>query len=53
MIVMKMALQLDKQTVVKGVPPVQPNDDLFWFGKPKLVLFLLHLTFFQVFLDSE
>ncbi|XP_008783729.2 MLO-like protein 3 [Phoenix dactylifera] len=48
MIVTKMALQLDKQrTVISGAPPVQPNDDLFWFGNPRLILFLLHLSFFQ------
>nr|XP_029120626.1 MLO-like protein 3 isoform X2 [Elaeis guineensis] len=47
MIIMEMALQLDKQRTVIGAPPVQPNDDLFWFGKPRLVLLLLHLTFFQ------
>ncbi|WOL18659.1 hypothetical protein Cni_G27456 [Canna indica] len=47
-IVGKMAVQLDRQKkVITGAPPVQPNDDFFWFGYPRLVLFLLQLTFFQ------
>lgn len=48
MIVTKMAVQLNKQkAVITGAPLVQPNDDHFWFGNPRLVLFLLHLIFFQ------
>lgn len=46
-IVTKMALQLkDKNNVIIGVPLVKPNDNFFWFGKPRFVLNLLHLTLF-------
>ena len=34
--------------VVKGVPVVQPRDDLFWFGRPQLILFLIHFVLFMV-----
>lgn len=48
-IVAKMALKLyDQNGVVIGTPLVKPNDDLFWFGHPKFVLTLLHLTLFTV-----
>ncbi|XP_052623392.1 MLO-like protein 12 isoform X2 [Lactuca sativa] len=33
--------------VVKGTPMVQPGDDLFWFGRPKLVLLLINFVLFQ------
>ncbi|XP_077236954.1 MLO-like protein 3 isoform X2 [Tasmannia lanceolata] len=47
-IVARMALRLKEQsTVIKGTPQVQPNDELFWFGWPKLVLILLHFTLFM------
>ncbi|THU65986.1 hypothetical protein C4D60_Mb05t09430 [Musa balbisiana] len=47
-IVARMAVKLDRENIViTGAPPVQPNDDFFWFGNPRLILFLLHLAFFQ------
>ncbi|KAJ8505892.1 hypothetical protein OPV22_006778 [Ensete ventricosum] len=47
-IVARMAVKLDREKIViTGAPPVQPNDDFFWFGYPRLILFLLHLAFFQ------
>ncbi|KAI4383813.1 hypothetical protein MLD38_009611 [Melastoma candidum] len=47
-IVARMALQLKSQnTVIKGTPLVQPNDNLFWFSHPKYVLTLLHFTLFM------
>lgn len=47
-IVARMALQIkDQNSIIKGTPLVQPNDDLFWFGQPKFVLTLLHLTLFM------
>ncbi|KAG6430471.1 hypothetical protein SASPL_108539 [Salvia splendens] len=46
-IVTKMAVQLrDKNNVIIGVPLVKPNDEHFWFKRPRLVLSLLHLTLF-------
>ncbi|KAB1202889.1 MLO-like protein 3 [Morella rubra] len=47
-IVATMALQLQSQnSVIKGSPVVQPNDDHFWFNQPKFVLSLLHLVLFM------
>lgn len=47
-IVARMALQLkDQNSVIKGTPIVQPNDNLFWFSHPKYVLALLHFTLFM------
>ncbi|CAN1148432.1 MLO-like protein 6 [Linum perenne] len=37
----------DRGDVVKGAPVVQPGDDLFWFGRPRLILFLIHFCLFQ------
>ncbi|XP_022888594.1 MLO-like protein 3 isoform X2 [Olea europaea var. sylvestris] len=46
-IVAKMALRLKNQnSVTVGAPLVEPNDDLFWFGQPRFVLHLVHLTLF-------
>ncbi|KAM4094214.1 hypothetical protein ACB094_06G179100 [Castanea mollissima] len=47
-IITKMGLSIqDRGAVVRGAPVVQPGDDLFWFGRPKFVLFLIHLVLFQ------
>ncbi|KAL4298176.1 hypothetical protein GQ457_12G010090 [Hibiscus cannabinus] len=46
-IVAKMALQINNQnTVIRGTPVVQLNDQLFWFGRPRFVLTLVHFTLF-------
>ncbi|KAF5467142.1 hypothetical protein F2P56_017000 [Juglans regia] len=48
MIITKMGLRIqDTGDVVKGTPVVQPGDDLFWFGHPRFILFLIHLVLFQ------
>ncbi|XP_073150990.1 MLO-like protein 3 [Henckelia pumila] len=47
-VVARMAMQLTSQnTVIKGSPLVQPNNNLFWFNRPQLVLTLLHFTLFM------
>ncbi|KAI9154435.1 hypothetical protein LWI28_026271 [Acer negundo] len=47
-IVARMALQINNRSkVVKGTPLVHPSDNLFWFGRPRFVLILLHLTLFM------
>ncbi|XP_075498933.1 MLO-like protein 3 [Primulina tabacum] len=46
-IVARMAMQLTNQnTVIKGSPLVQPNNNLFWFNRPQLVLTLLHFILY-------
>ncbi|WOL07383.1 MLO-like protein 6 isoform X1 [Canna indica] len=47
-IITKMAIQImERGDVVKGVPVVQPRDNLFWFNRPSLLLFLIHYVLFQ------
>ncbi|ERN17137.1 MLO-like protein 9 [Amborella trichopoda] len=47
-IITNMALEIqERHAVVQGMPLVQLNDKHFWFGSPKLVLFLIHFTLFQ------
>lgn len=49
-IITKMALQImERGDVVKGMPVVQPADDLFWFNRPHLLLYLIHFVLFQVY----
>ncbi|KAL6979302.1 hypothetical protein U1Q18_020967 [Sarracenia purpurea var. burkii] len=46
-IVARMALQIQNQnSVIKGNPVVEPNDNLFWFGRPQYVLTLIHFVLF-------
>lgn len=48
-IITKMGLRIQERgEVVKGVPVVQPGDDLFWFNRPRLLLFLINFVLFQV-----
>ncbi|KAF6154305.1 hypothetical protein GIB67_026761 [Kingdonia uniflora] len=47
-IIMEMADQIqERNSVIKGVPVVEPSNKLFWFNSPKSILFLLHFTLFQ------
>ncbi|CAH9108997.1 unnamed protein product [Cuscuta epithymum] len=47
-IITKMGLRIqDRNEIVKGVPIVEPNDDLFWFNHPRLLLFLINFVLFQ------
>ncbi|GKB74290.1 MLO-like protein 6 [Tanacetum coccineum] len=47
-IVTKMGLKIqDRGKVIKGVPVVEPGDDLFWFNRPRLLLYLLNFVLFQ------
>lgn len=48
-IITKMGLRIQERgEVVKGAPVVQPGDDLFWFNRPRLLLYLIHFVVFQV-----
>nr|GMD64514.1 MLO-like protein 6 [Ipomoea batatas] len=47
-IITKMGLRIQERgEVVKGVPVVEPGDDLFWFNCPRLILFLINFVLFQ------
>ncbi|CAH2047898.1 unnamed protein product [Thlaspi arvense] len=49
-IITKLGLLIqEKGGVVKGTPLVQPGDHLFWFGRPRFILFLIHLVLFTVY----
>ena len=44
-IITEMALEIqERHVVVEGAPIVQPTNELFWFGRPQLILFLIHFT---------
>lgn len=48
-IITKMGLTFQARgEVVQGSPVVQPGDKLFWFNRPRLLLYLIHFVFFQV-----
>ncbi|KAE8701288.1 MLO-like protein 10 [Hibiscus syriacus] len=47
-ILTKMALEItERHAVVQGMPLVQASDKYFWFGRPQLVLHLIHFVLFQ------
>ncbi|KAI9083853.1 hypothetical protein K1719_034111 [Acacia pycnantha] len=47
-ILAKMALEVtERHAVVQGIPHVQGSDKYFWFGRPQLVLHLIHFALFQ------
>ncbi|KAJ9172540.1 hypothetical protein P3X46_015767 [Hevea brasiliensis] len=47
-ILTKMALEIsERHAVVQGMPLVQGSDKYFWFGRPQLVLHLIHFALFQ------
>lgn len=48
-ILTKMALEItERHAVVQGIPLVEGSDRYFWFGRPHLVLHLIHFALFQV-----
>lgn len=47
-IITKLGLRIQERgNIVKGIPVVQPGDELFWFGCPRLLLLLIHFVLFQ------
>ncbi|CAK9180321.1 unnamed protein product [Ilex paraguariensis] len=47
-IITQMAVEIqERHAVVQGIPLVQVSDRNFWFGWPKLIIYLIHLTLFQ------
>uniref|UniRef100_A0A7N2M6B9 MLO-like protein n=1 Tax=Quercus lobata TaxID=97700 RepID=A0A7N2M6B9_QUELO len=47
-IITMMGLRIQERGgVVKGTPLVQPGDDLFWFNRPCLIIYLIHFVLFQ------
>lgn len=47
-ILTRMALEIsERHAVVQGIPLVQGSDRYFWFGRPQLVLHLIHFALFQ------
>lgn len=49
-IVTQMAVEIqERQSVTQGIPVVELSDRHFWFNQPRLILYLIQLTLFQVF----
>ncbi|KAI3522994.1 hypothetical protein L1887_01046 [Cichorium endivia] len=47
-VITKMGLRIQERgQVVKGTPLVEPTDNLFWFNRPHLLLYLIHFVLFQ------
>jgi mlo protein len=48
-IIARMAVEItERHTVIQGMPVVKLSDEHFWFGKPQMVLHLIHFALFQV-----
>lgn len=44
----KMAIEItERHAVIQGIPLVQGSDKYFWFGRPQLLLHLIHFALFQ------
>ena len=37
----------EKHTAIEGDVVVKPSDHHFWFGKPRIILYLIHFILFQ------
>ncbi|OIV93821.1 hypothetical protein TanjilG_03784 [Lupinus angustifolius] len=49
-----MAIEItDRHAVVQGMPLVQGSDKYFWFGRPQLILHLIHFALFQYSFGKE
>ncbi|KAJ9554923.1 hypothetical protein OSB04_009537, partial [Centaurea solstitialis] len=47
-IITKMGLRIQERgAVIKGTPLVKPTDNLFWFNRPQVLLYLIHFVLFQ------
>ncbi|KAL3523440.1 hypothetical protein ACH5RR_016274 [Cinchona calisaya] len=47
-IITKMGLRIQERgDIIRGTPVVEPGDHLFWFNRPRLLLFLIHFVLFQ------
>jgi mlo protein len=47
-ILTKMAVDIsERHAVVQGIPLVQASDKYYWFGRPQLVLNIIHFALFQ------
>jgi mlo protein len=47
-VVSSLALEIVEQTGPSVGGQVKPRDDLFWFGKPEILLWLIQFIIFQV-----
>ena len=47
-VVSSLALEIGEQTGSSFGGQVKPRDDLFWFGKPEILLWLIQFIIFQV-----
>ncbi|KAK3034199.1 hypothetical protein RJ639_034339 [Escallonia herrerae] len=48
-ILTKIAFEItERHAVVQGIPLVQASNKYFWFGRPQLILSLIHFALFQI-----
>ncbi|KAK3035358.1 hypothetical protein RJ639_033642, partial [Escallonia herrerae] len=45
-IITKMGVRAQEKGVIRGIPVVEPGDDLFWFDHPRFILFLINFVLF-------
>ncbi|KAK3018719.1 hypothetical protein RJ639_003914, partial [Escallonia herrerae] len=45
-IITKMGVRAQEKGVIRGIPVVEPGDDLFWFNRPRFILFLINFVLF-------
>lgn len=43
----------DSDLKLEKIHPIKPRDDLFWFNRPRLLLYLVHFMLFQVSFDTS
>ncbi|KAF3790300.1 MLO-like protein 6 [Nymphaea thermarum] len=48
-VITRMGLEIQGDgDVIKGIPVVRPADHLFWFNRPRLILYIIHFVLFQI-----
>lgn len=52
-VVSSLALEIMEQKGPSVVGQVKPRDDLFWFGKPEILLRLIQFIIFQVVISDS
>ena len=47
-VITQLAIEVaEKHSAIEGDLVVNPSDEHFWFGRPKIVLYLIHFILFQ------
>jgi len=47
-VITQLAIEVaEKHSAIEGDLVVNPSDEHFWFGRPKIILYLIHFILFQ------